>query len=170
MTDTITEEEDPLSIERWAAAEEGMELLQEAEFDAAVDELTKVISSDPENEYAHFFLGHAYFEKQELQKALKCYVLALELKPEYFGAMVGAGHTLRMMGEHARAMRMAKQVLRKRPDDPEGLYLLGLVHFQRGEWGEARGFLERFLKTGPEVEVALEVEGMLSQLREHFQA
>lgn len=150
---------------RWAAVEEGIELLQVGEVDQALDELTRVASEDPDNEYAHYFLGNVYFERNDHARALKCYVRAMEIQPEYVGAMIGAGQALRMLGDHARAIRMGKQVLRKRPDDPDALFLIGSAHFQRGEYAEARGFLERFLGTNPEIEVALEVEGMLQVAR-----
>ena len=79
--------------------------------------------------------------------------------------MLGAGQTLRMMGEHERAIRMGQEALRVQKDDPDALYLLGAVHFQRGENKLAFGYLSRFLETGPELEVALEVEGMLQIVR-----
>ena len=150
---------------RWEAAEEGMELLHAGEIDAAIDELLQVTREDPHNEYAFHFLGHAYFEKQAFPEALKSYVEALNLAPEYVGAMVGAGQTLRMMGEYDRALRMGQRVLQKRPDDGDALFLVGATHFQKGENQVAKRYLERFLETGPELEVALEVEGMLQVIR-----
>ncbi len=156
---------DEADKERWGAVEEGIELLQVGEVDQALDELSRVARDHPDNEYAHFFLGNVYYERKDHARALKCYVRALELQPEYVGAMIGAGQSLRMLGDHARALRMGKQVLRKRKDDPDALFLIGAVLFQRGEYPEARGFLERFLETRPEIEVALEVEGMLQIAR-----
>jgi len=150
---------------RWEAAEEGMELLGAGEAEAAIAELGRVISADPDNAHAHYFLGQAHYEREAYPEALACYVRALALAPRHLGARIGAGHTLRMMGEHERALRMGHEILALAPDDPDALYLLGSVHFQRGENELAHGFLQRFLETGPELEVALEVEGMLQILR-----
>lgn len=157
--------EDENSEARWGAASEGIELLQIGEVEAALTELTRVAGEDPDNEYAQFFLGNAYFDRHDHARALKCYVRALEIQTEYVGAMIGAGQCLRLLGDHARAIRMGKQVLRMRKDDPDALFLIGSVLFQRGEYPEARAFLERFLHTNPEIEVALEVEGMLQIVR-----
>mgnify|MGYP000983253645 CR=1 FL=1 len=44
------------------------------------------------------------------------------------------------------------------------LHLLGLVFFARGDRARAKEFLEKFLETRPEAEVALEVSGMLQVL------
>ncbi|MGB8329722.1 MAG: tetratricopeptide repeat protein [Polyangiales bacterium] len=151
--------------QRWEAAEEGMELLHAGELDQAIDELVRVVHEHPDNEYAYQFLGHAYFQKEAYAEALKSYVEALQLVPDYLGAMVGAGQALRMMGEYDRAIRMGQSILRKRADDADGLFLVGAALFQKGENQTAKRYLERFLETDPELEVALEVEGMLQVIR-----
>ncbi len=151
---------------RWEAAEEGMERLHVGEVDQAVTELLRVTNEDPDNEYAFHFLGHAYFEKEAYPEALKSYIEALRLAPEYVGAMIGAGQTLRMMGEYERAIRMGQRVLQKDQDDGDALFLVGAAHFQRGENQAAKRYLERYLETGQELEVALEVEGMLQFVRD----
>ncbi|MGD8607364.1 MAG: tetratricopeptide repeat protein [Myxococcales bacterium] len=156
---------DEFQSKRWEAAEEGIELLHAGDADRAIDELLRVVRDDPENEYAYHFLGHAYFEKEAFPEALKSYVEALRLAPDYVGAMVGAGQTLRMMGEYDRAIRMGRRVLEIRQDDPDALFLVGAAHFQKGENQPAKQYLERFLETNPELEVALEVEGMLQVVR-----
>lgn len=156
---------DEAQAERWEAVEEGMELLHDGRVDEAIDELLRVSRDDPGNEYAFQFLGHAYFEKEAYREALKAYVEALTLAPEYVGAMLGAGQTLRMLGEYDRAIRMGQRVLQKQEDDADALFLIGATHFQKGENEAARRYLERFLETNPELEVALEVEGMLQVIR-----
>ena len=157
----MTNKEDP----RWDAVEEASELLQEGEVQRAIAALQSVVDTDPANPYAHHFLGHGYFEQEDFSRALAGYVRALELAPGYPGAMIGAGQSLRMMGEFERAIRMGKEVLRVRKDDADALYLLGAVYFQRGENKLAHGFLQRFLETDPDIEVAMEVEGMMQVIR-----
>ena len=120
---------------------------------------------DPRNEYAFYFLGHAYFQKEAFPEALKSYVQALTLAPEYVGAILGAGQALRMMGEYDRAIRMGRRVLQMQENDGDALFLVGATYFQKGENGAAKHYLERFLETNPELEVALEVEGMLQVIR-----
>ncbi|NLY93454.1 MAG: tetratricopeptide repeat protein [Myxococcales bacterium] len=154
-----------MSGDDFSACEEGIERLAEGDVEGAIEELTRVIAEDPKNEHAYFFLGQAYYEERSYEKALAAYVKALELAPDYLGAMIGAGQTLRLLGQHERALRMGREILKRRKDDPDALYLMGLVHFQRGEVDASRGYLERFLQTSPEIEVALEVEGILQVLR-----
>ena len=151
--------------EHWEAAQAGAELVAEGEFPLAVQVLTDLIASDPRNEYAYFYLGCAYFELEEYPKALKAYVKALEIVPGYLGAMINAGHTLRMLGRFDEAIRMGQAVLARMPDDGDALFLIGSASFARGEYAKARTHLERFLHTNPELEIATEVEGMLQVIR-----
>jgi tetratricopeptide (TPR) repeat protein len=155
--------------EKWDAAQEGAELLREGEVDAAIRELTQVIARDGSNEYAYYFLGAAHFEKGAFDKALKSYLEALRIAPGYLGAMIGAGHALRMLGRHQEAIRMARQVLARAPDDGDALHLLGLAHYARGERAAATEAFERYLATRPELEAAQEVRGLLQILRGEVQ-
>lgn len=150
---------------KWDAAQEGAELAREGFVDEAVVELERLCAEHPDNEYAFFFLGSALYEQHELEKALKAYVTALEIQPTYLGAMVGAAHTLRLLGRSDQAFRMAREAERRAPNDADVAYLLGVLHFQSGETAAATRYLEKVVESRPEVEVALEVEGMLQVLR-----
>jgi len=151
----------------WDSAQEGAELIREGEPEQAVALLTELIQREPDNEYAYFFLGAAYFELEGYDRALKAYVKTLELKPDYVGAMIGTGHTLRMLGRYVEAIRMAHQVLARAKDDPDALFLIGTSSFARGEEAQAKIYLTRYLETNPELEVATEVHGILKLIEEH---
>jgi hypothetical protein len=56
---------------------------------------------------------------------------------------------------------MGHEVLQRRSEDSDALFLLGSCHFARGDNAAAAGFLGRFLRTNPEVEAATEAHGML---------
>ncbi|MCA9602287.1 MAG: tetratricopeptide repeat protein [Polyangiales bacterium] len=150
--------------DHWAEAEPGIDLLETGDIDEAIRVLEAVILENDENEYAYFFLGNAHFEQEAWDKALKAYLFAVERAPEYVGAMIGAGHALRMMGRERDAIRMAEQVLKRQANDPDALYLLGVTHFHLGNEAPAKRFLESYLATRPEAEVDLEVRGMLEVL------
>jgi tetratricopeptide (TPR) repeat protein len=156
---------DDASGDAWEAAQVGAELIAEGDHERAIAVLRDLIVHDPDNEHAHCYLGAAHFERAEYPEALKAYVRAIELAPRFLGAMVGSGHTLRMLGRYEQAIRMANEVLRVGKDDPDGLFLLGASHFAIGNKDAAEKALERFLGTRPELELALEVAGLLQVLR-----
>jgi tetratricopeptide (TPR) repeat protein len=150
----------------WDSAQEGAELVREGAHAEAIALLSELLQREPDNEYAYFFLGAANYELERYDRALACYVKALELAPNYVGAMVHVGHSLRMLGRYPEAIRMAQQVLARASDDSDALFLIGASSFARGDDARARPFLERFLQTNPELEIATEVEGMLNALRQ----
>jgi tetratricopeptide (TPR) repeat protein len=149
----------------WEASEEGAELLREGERDAAVAELSRCITEQPDNPYAHYFLGAAYFELRDLPRALKAYLRAIELKADYLGALHGAGWVLHAMGRYREALRLGRQVLARSKEDPDALHLMGLCHYAMADGAAAAAYLDRFLATRPEVEVAYEVQALLEVLR-----
>jgi tetratricopeptide (TPR) repeat protein len=155
--------------EHWDSAEEGAELVSEGEYAEAIRVLSQVVSDEPDNPYALFFLGAALFETGDLQRALKAYVEALRVRPDYLGALIGAGWALHALGRYREALKLGRQLLLKAKEDPDGLYLLGLCHYAMGEAAAALGYLSRFLNTRPEIEVALEVEGLIKVLRGEIQ-
>lgn len=152
-------------LAHWAAAEEGAELIRDGEHPLAVSELLRQIDADPKNAYAYYFLGTAFFEMGDLLKALKAYLQAIQLKPDYLGALNGAGWSLHSLGRYREAVRLGREILLKSKEDPDALHLLGLCHYAMGDSAAAVGYLNRFLETRPEVEVALEVDGLLKVLR-----
>jgi len=149
----------------WDAAQEGAELIAEGNSEEAVRVLTKLVLEQPNNEHAYFFLGAAHYELGKWEQALAAYVRTLALKPLFTGAMINAGHSLRMLGRHEQAIRMGHEVLKRDKNDGDALFLLGAAHFGRDDGAAAIGYLERFLDTRPEAEVATEARGMLQVLR-----
>ena len=149
----------------WEDAQEGAELIAEGEHERARIWLEALVQAQPRNEYGYFFLGAAHFELGNFDKALSAYVKALELAPGYVGAMVNAGHTLRMLGRYDQAIRMGREVLSRDKHDPDALFLLGAAHFARGDAAAAEGYLNRLLETRPSPELVHEVTGMLQVLR-----
>lgn len=154
----------PSAEEHWEAAQEGAELIAEGEPERARRTLEVLAQAQPDNEYAYFFLGAAHFELGHHEKALAAYVKALQIAPGYVGAMVNAGHTLRLLGRYDQAIRMGREVLARDKHDPDALFLLGTAHFARGDTAEAESYLNRLLETRPGPELQTEISGMLQSL------
>jgi tetratricopeptide (TPR) repeat protein len=148
----------------WSAVEEATELLHEERFREAVVELRAVLKRDPRNAYAYYFLGIAFFEIGEVEAARDAYAACLRLAPGHLGARVALAHVLRMMGDIRGAIRQGMAVLERAPGDPDGLHAIGLAYHARGDAKGARKYLEAFLATNPEFEVAVETRALLEEL------
>ena len=155
---------DSADAARWSAVEEAAELLHEERFREAMIELRAVLERDPANAYAYYFLGVAFFEVGEVEAARDAYAACLKLAPKYLGARVAQAHVLRMLGDTRSAVREGMAALSQAPGDPDALYALGLAYHARGENAAARRYLEAFLETNPEFEVAVETRALVASL------
>jgi tetratricopeptide (TPR) repeat protein len=149
---------------KWSAVEEAAELLHEERFREAMVELRRVLEADPSNAYAYYFLGVAFFEVGEVEAARDAYAACLKLAPAYLGARVAQSHVLRMLGDTRSAVREGMAALSQAPGDADALYALGLAYHARGENSAARKYLEAFLATNPEFEVAVETRGLIASM------
>lgn len=148
----------------WAAVEEATELLHEERYREALEMLRDIIRADPENPYAFFFLGQALYEVGELQPSRDAYRAALRLAPQHLGARVALTHVLRKLGESRDAVSEGLIALEQAPTDGDALYALGLAYLARGDNVAARRHLEAFLRSNPELETRIEVEGLLQAM------
>jgi tetratricopeptide (TPR) repeat protein len=148
----------------WTAVEEATELLHEERFREVLAELHGVIKGDPGNPYAFFFLGVAFFEVGEIEAARDAYEACLRLAPKHLGARVALTHVRRALGDVRGAIREGMAALSIAPGDGDALYAVALAYKARGDDVAARRYLEAFLATQPEFEIATEVRGMLAEM------
>ena len=148
----------------WAAVEEATELLHEERFHEALTNLRDVLKEDPSNPYAFFFLGQALYEVGEVEPSRDAYRAALRLAPAHLGARVALTHVLRKLGETRDAVSEGLVALQQAPTDGDVLYALGLAYLARGDSVAARRHLEAYLRSNPELETRIEVEGLLQSM------
>jgi Flp pilus assembly protein TadD len=148
----------------WDEVEEATELLHEERYADAMVELRRVLQSSPKNPYAFYFLGIAFFESGETEAARDAYAACVRLAPRHMGARVALCHVLRISGDVRGAIREGMAALSQVPGDPDALHAVGLAYHARGDETAARKYLEAFLATGPELEVALETRALLESL------
>jgi hypothetical protein len=88
----------------------------------------------------------------------------VKLAPEYLGARVALSHVLRVTGDLRGAIQEGMSALSHAPGDADALHAVGLAYLARGDSVAAKKYLEAFLATNPEFEVATEVRAMLAAL------
>lgn len=157
--------DDPVvDAQQWEAVEEATELLHEERFHEALVALRDVLQGDPKNAYGYYFLGIALFEVGEAVPARDAYRACLKLAPRHLGARVALSHVLRQLGDAREAIREGMQALANAPGDGDALHAVGLAYLARGDETAAKKYLEAFLATNPEFEVATEVRATLASL------
>lgn len=162
----IAEEDDKAY---WDAVEEATELLHEERYRDALTALRDVIRASPENPYAYYFLGIGLYEVGEMEASRDAYRACLRLAPEHLGARVALSHVLRQLGDAKEAIKEGTRALSQAPGDGEAMHAVGLAYLERGDDTAAKKYLEAFLDTRPELEVAVEVRAILATLDERLQ-
>src|SRR3979490_2124194 len=109
----------------WEAVDEAAELMHEERFHEALKVLREVLTADPTNAYAFFFLGQALYEVGEIEPARDAYRAAVKLSPKYVGAHVALAHVLRKLGDHREAIKEGMIALDLAPSDGDALYATG---------------------------------------------
>jgi tetratricopeptide (TPR) repeat protein len=148
----------------WAEVDEATELLHEERYREALFALRDVIKRDPQNPYAFYFLGVGLFEMGEMEPARDAYRACLRIAPKHLGARIALTHILRQLGDLRGALKEGMVALTQAPADADALHAIGLVHLARGDDAAARRYFEAFLTASPELEVAMEVRGILDGL------
>ncbi len=155
------QKQEPQDAARWEAVEDATELLHEERYREAMVALRDVLARDPRNAYAYYFLGIAFFEVGELEASRDAYAACLKLAPGHLGARVALTHVLRMLGDTRGALREGMAALSRAPGDPDALHAVGLAYHAHGDLRAARKYLEAYLATNPEFEVAVETRALL---------
>ncbi len=150
--------------EHWEAVEDATELLNEERYREALELLHEIVKKDPTNPYAFFFTGQALYEVGEMEPARDAYRACLRLAPKHLGARIALAHVLRKTGELRDAIKEGLVALEQSPADSDALYAVGLAYLAKGEKSAARRYLEAFLKSKPELESKIEVEGLLQTM------
>jgi tetratricopeptide (TPR) repeat protein len=150
----------------WEAVDEAAELMHEERFHEALRVLRDVVTADPTNAYAFFFMGQALYEVGEMEPARDAYRACLNLAPKHLGARIAITHVERKLGRLREAIKEGMLAVEQSPQDADALYAVGLAYAARGDNPAARRYLEAFLKAKPELETRLEVEALLSTMIE----
>lgn len=99
----------------------------------AADCFERVLSRNPEHAEAHCNLGVALAQRRR-DEAIRHYLRAIELKPDYPEALYNLSNAFRANGELVKAVAHYEKALRSRPNYADARVNLGLVQLQQGNF------------------------------------
>ena len=165
----------------------GMAYLRTRKYDQAIEDMSRAIAAYPEWAALYNDRGRAYFHKQEYDRAIQDFDKAIELVPDGGAAYSNRGwcHDRKnepdpAMGDYNAAIdRMATWDAASndadgsawRPTDIDdtvarAFYRRGLIHWKRGDYGEAIDDFDEALRLNPPgALVYFETEGVPDHLR-----
>ncbi len=130
-------------------SERGIELMQQGETQAGLEELRKTVAQSPDDYLAHYNFAIGLTRAQDDEAAKGEYRRSIELNPDYPGSRFNLGLLLAWQGDHLGAI---EQLDRAHELDPEN----ALVTLERakglalvGRVDESRTALEELIETAP---------------------
>jgi type IV pilus assembly protein PilF len=127
----------------------------------------KIALSNPRYEtphFARFNLGVAYMDLEKYDAALAEFKKARSIEPSYLQAYLGEARALLKLNRHAEAVEVIRVVLDLEPDNLQGLFLLGVVHYEKGSNPRAREAFNRVVELAPESDLAKNAKEYLGRL------
>jgi Flp pilus assembly protein TadD len=106
----------------------------------------KSVAAAPENPRTHINMGRALRDKGKIQEAIAEYKKALEIKPDYVGAMSGLAAVYQNMGKTDEAVQLLQEALQISPNDDELHNNLGVIFMTQEKYSEAKNEFQETIR------------------------
>ncbi len=133
-----------------ATIEDGETLLEQGEYAAAAKVFEKIVSSEPENAQAHYYLGVTKKSLGDLAGAEDHYRLAIGYDANLPAAHNNLGLLLLEKGDLVHAESELNTYLRQRPEDGDAHFNYGLVLEASGDAIKAAEHYQKAAELNPE--------------------
>jgi len=132
-----------------AGVKKASEKIRSGDFDGAVALLEPVLSKDPTDANALFYLGLARVGKLQYREAAESLARVTELQPDFPGAWLELGICHDKLGETEKALSAYDRNLQLEPASTAALYNSGLLLFSANRVDEALARFEKGIALKP---------------------
>ena len=108
-----------------------------------------VVKAAPANHKGHYNLGKQLKEQGKVDRAISCYLKALQIKHDYINAHHSLGNILKSQGKLSEAAYHYRQILRKDPNHIEANFNLGITFQLQDQVEQAVTYYRRTLELKP---------------------
>ncbi|MEN8125326.1 MAG: tetratricopeptide repeat protein [Bacteroidota bacterium] len=115
------------------AYDDGMEYLDQNDYENAILKFKKAIEIDPSFAFAWDNLGISYRKTNQYEKAIESYEKSLEINPRGRMPLMNIALTYNLNKEYKEAIKYYNKYISFYTDDPEGYYGLGLILYTNNE-------------------------------------
>ncbi len=115
----------------------GDEYVQENKFKEAVIEYKNAVKAGPNNALLHWKLAKAALEIKDFRTAFSELQKTVELEPNHYEAMGKLGELYLASGKTEEATKIADNIVKSRPQDPQGFVLQAGISVRAGKVDDA---------------------------------
>ena len=156
---------------------QGHKFLVDKKLDEALKEFQETIRLAPDSPLANYWLGKAYFYRQDKDQAEKAFNKVLQLDPKNYHAMASLGRLYSFdRTKLDQAEKLLQQALEESPDNLDTHFDLGRIYAMKGEQQKAmQEFAFTFSREGEfslyhfEMGRILEAWGEKNRALQHYQ-
>ena len=116
------------------AYDDGMEYLDQKDYENGILKFKKAIEIDPSFAFAWDNLGISYRNTNQYEKAIESYEKSLEINPKGRMPLINIALTYNLKKEFKEAIKYYNKYISIYEDDPEGYYGLGLILYTNNEY------------------------------------
>jgi tetratricopeptide (TPR) repeat protein len=127
----------------------GDEYVKEEKFKEAAIEYRNAVKADPKDPSAHWKLAKASIEAKDIRTAFAELQKTVELDPNNFEALGKLGEIYVMAGKKDEAARIADNLVKSRPNDPQGYILQSGLAVRDGKVDEGIAKLKKAAELDP---------------------
>ena len=135
--DHLQRARNPLSPDVLQSITLGRLLLSAGRASAAVDALTEMLDREPQFSDAQVLLGRAHEALEQWDEAAAAYERAVQYSPRRARYRRRLADALANAGQTDRAIEVLHDLVRLRPDDPDGWYRLADLEMEAGDYDAA---------------------------------
>jgi tetratricopeptide (TPR) repeat protein len=123
--------------------------LDAKDFEEAIKNLKKILTSDPKDFQAWTQLGNIHLLQSNYAEAENDYLRAIDLHSDYFVALLNLGRAEIALQRYDVAAEVLNRAVKLRPKSADANYLLGESYLQLKKGSLAVGFLNEALRIDP---------------------
>jgi len=135
---------------------------KDPESDVAIQALQSITQQDPQVTDAWFMLGNEYYKRRQFGQAIEQYTKTLELKPDYYLAVINLANSYRQLGDDDKALVGYRRFIELDPRNPQIRYEAAQILIDKGELEEATEQLREALRLEPKMAAAHNALGVVS--------
>ena len=147
------------SNETEAGVKEAVEKIRAGDLDGAIALLERLLSKNPKDTNALYFIGLSYVGKKMYKEAVSALTQVTEQTTRFPGAYFELGVSYRQLGDLPKALEAYEKHLELEPGSADSAYNSGLILFETNRVDEALARFETGLATKPDDPELLEMMG-----------
>lgn len=124
----------------------GMECDKNKDFAGAINNFSKVIEIDPNNEYAYFNRGNIYCSLGKYKEAISDYTKTIEINANYIDAYIGRGDTFDKINKYEEAIKDYNEVIKIDSEFQEFRFAIGVLYIKLKDLHNAKENFEKLIK------------------------